>query len=64
MTTLTLAKMTSLRLTAMINKNNEEWEEPPPVTEIDLNAIPKGKNRSGNFSQHKDSNMFSSEDEE
>lgn len=50
--------------TSSASKNVDSWSEPPPVTEVDINAIPKGKNRGGNFSQHKDSNMFSSEDED
>ncbi len=50
--------------TSSADKNDDDWPEAEPVKKIDLNAIPQGKNRDGNFSQHKDSNMFSSEDEE
>lgn len=40
------------------NKNNEEWEEPTPVTEIDLNAIPQGKNRDRNSSRNSTQSVF------
>lgn len=44
------------------NENNEEWGEPPPETEINLNSIPQGKNRDRNSSRNSTQFAFKTDD--